>query len=152
MNATAINKKIKGASQHILWETRRMTLPKKQHLRYVLIRKEIWTVMIVTVWMLYINRSVISQFLQTTFQQTIYSMGACICKEKHVATSRRSVRETEGSNLSQGQQSLGQRPVSSSSRRSLPSHSHSRSSSRAGANVDKLVLETLKLIRTLVDK
>lgn len=110
--------------------------------------------MIVTVWMLYINRSVISQFLQTTFQQTIYSMGACICKEKHVATSRRSVRETEGStcNLSQGQQSLGQRPVSSSSRRSLPSHSHSRSSSRAGANVDKLVLETLKLIRTLVDK
>lgn len=41
LNATAINKKIKGASQHILWETRRMTLPRKQHLRYVLIRKEI---------------------------------------------------------------------------------------------------------------
>lgn len=107
--------------------------------------------MIVTIWMLYMNRSAILQFLQTTFQQTKYSMGACICKEKHVATSQRSVRETEGSNLSQGQQSVGQRPISSSSRRSLPSHSHSRSSSRAGANVDKLVLETLKLIRTLVD-
>ncbi|XP_061166656.1 RING finger and SPRY domain-containing protein 1-like [Saccostrea echinata] len=103
--------------------------------------------MIVTTWILYIHRNILSQLLQTVYCYIIYKMGSCVCKEKHV--NQGAIRQTESSHLSQGQRS--QRGGTSSGRRGISSHSNSRSSSRRCANVDSLVLETLSLIRTLVD-
>ena len=106
-------------------------------------------VMIVTTWVLCIYRSAITWILQETIQYLISSMGSCVCKEKITSNSQQSVR-TPAENSTVGQNQVRQRPSSTGSRREATPHS--RSSSRACANVDKLVLETLKLIRTLVDK
>ncbi|XP_056003181.1 RING finger and SPRY domain-containing protein 1-like [Ostrea edulis] len=102
--------------------------------------------MLVTTWILHLHRNILSRILLTAYRYIAYKMGSCVCKEKHVTADQRAIRQVES-----GNQRSHQRSGSSTGRRAVVSNSNSQSSSRRCPNVDSLVLETLSLIRTLVD-